>query len=279
MNILFPTDYSDNACNAFQYACYLAEKMKATLTLVHVYQIPILNNNLPANSLTHQREEIRIKQLNKLQDFIKDFEVHATALPLDTVTFTYKVATGNAVEGIKTVCKEANFDLIIMGTKGATNSTKESFGSNTSQLIEEVNIPVLAIPNKATYQKLENIAFAEDFEEQDKRPLHFIKKIKSLFGAHLSIMHISEVEDNANSTRKQNYNHIKHQSIRGLPDSDIVIVHGFDKVLALEEFVQEKEIDLLGMVSRNSEAKASQNSLVKKVVLRIQVPLIVFPNK
>lgn len=281
MNILFPTDYSENACNAFQYACYLAEKMNATLTLFHVYQLPVLDSNLPMTTSTHRLEEVRVAQLNKLRDFVNNFKTHATVLPLDKIELKYEVNTGDFLRSIVQMKQQNDFSFIVMGTKGATNSTVAEFGSNTTSVIEKSSIPVLAIPSEATYKGFENIALAEDFDNSDKDAISFIKKIKELFGAHLSVLHIAEVEDNANPVRKQNYNEIKYRSIRAVPDSEISIIHGFDKVVALDEFIEENKVNLLAMVVRNQdeeEDRTAKKSLVKEMVLHANVPLIVFPR-
>ena len=44
--ILFPTDFSPTAENAFLYALALAAAMKAHLTLIHVYELPELGRGL-----------------------------------------------------------------------------------------------------------------------------------------------------------------------------------------------------------------------------------------
>ncbi len=280
MKILFPTDYSKNACNAFQFACYLAEKMDASITLLHTYQIPITRTQVPAATMAHSIQELKHTQQKKLKDFVEDFKIHATTLPLDQIAMNYESETGELLEVIKDLAIEEDFDMIIMGTKGATNSKEAQFGSNTSKIIDNVSIPVLAVPAEANYQGFSKVALAEDFDDNDTEPIEFIKNIKKLFGAHLSIVHIAEVEDNSNPTRMRNYNDIKHRSIRTLPDTDIEIIHGFDKVLALDDFMEEQKVDLLAMVGRDrSEEDFPQpKRLINEMVLHTQTPLIVFPK-
>jgi len=280
MKILFPTDYSKNSRNAFRFACYVAEKMKARITLLHTYQIPILKNSVPAAMMAHNIQQQKHVQQKKLKGFVEDFKTHATVLPIDQIELDYLIESGDLQEVIADLSNEQDFDLIIMGTKGATNSEEAKFGSNTSKIIEKVSIPVLAIPSEANYQGFKNVAFTEDFEEKDTEPLNFIKNLKTLFGAHLSIVHIREVEDNSNPTRMQNYNDIKYRSIRTLPDTDIDIIHGLDKVLALDEFMKEQKTDLLAMVGRvqNQENTNKSKRLITEMVLHTQTPLIVFPK-
>jgi nucleotide-binding universal stress UspA family protein len=40
-NIVLATDFSDSSINAYNYARHLAQHFGATLTVVHVYDMPI----------------------------------------------------------------------------------------------------------------------------------------------------------------------------------------------------------------------------------------------
>src|SRR5215211_5268139 len=45
--IVVPTDFSPSADNAMNYAAQLAQIIRASILLVHVYQIPISMNDVP----------------------------------------------------------------------------------------------------------------------------------------------------------------------------------------------------------------------------------------
>ncbi len=277
MKILFPTDFSKNACNAFQFACHLAKKFKAEICVFHSYQAPIMETNITMDQLTHSLKQVEVAQLNKTKEFVNDFNVRATALPLDQIKFDFQVMNGDVVENIVQISNNQNFDLIIMGTQGEGNSETKKMGSITSYIIETNTIPVLAVPENANYQKLEKIAFTEDFDSDDNTALKMVKDISKLFNSHLAIVHIAETKDNFNHLRSKNHYNIKYQEMRELKEqASIEILHGHDKVNTLDEFIEEEKIDLLAMVRRNS--LANSNGLIHKMLMHTDTPLLVFPK-
>ena len=273
MKILFPTDYSPNACNAFEFACYLAEKMNAELTLLHVYPLPLIGGQVNFNPA--QAEESNVK---RLEQFVEDYKIHATVLPIDKVSMNYKAIDGDTVETIYNRALDGNYDLVIMGTKGATSSADVNLGSVTSNVIKNIKTPVLAIPATAKYHEIEKIAMAEDFDSADREPIKMVKDIVNLFDASLSVLHISEVKDNINNLRTKNYYTIKHQYVRDLNKVDFDVVHGDDKVLALDEFMEQEKVDLLVMVKRNNANETKEKGLINEMALHTAVPLLAFPD-
>ncbi len=278
MNILFPTDYSDNACNAFQFACYLAEKFNANIEILHVYPMLVIDNNLTMNGLSNQLEQLKQSQMERVKKFVEDFKVHASKLPIDKINIRYQVLSGDTVVEICNYSNQNQFDLIVMGTKGATNSEDLKMGTVTSNIIAKSKVPVLAIPAEAVYQDIQKIALAEDFEKADTEPIELIKQIAKLFNAYLSVLHISEVKDNINQVRTQNYYKIKHQNVRDLANVSFDVVNGRDKVLALDQFIEDENVDLLAMVSRNPKT-AQTESLLGQMVLHADIPILAFPNQ
>ena len=47
-NILFPTDFSQNADNALNYAIDIAIRTKGVLILFHAYSVQLIDPNMPA---------------------------------------------------------------------------------------------------------------------------------------------------------------------------------------------------------------------------------------
>src|SRR5256885_651667 len=65
--ILIPTDYSDTAENALNYAVELAKSSSAKLILMHAYQIPVPTGDVPVMLVSPEELEdanqTRIKKL------------------------------------------------------------------------------------------------------------------------------------------------------------------------------------------------------------------------
>ncbi len=79
------------------------------------------------------------------------------------------VQIGIASDEVKLLAKEKNADIIVMGMKGAGGLDK-IIGSTTTNVIRKVKVPVLVIPEKATYQAIQHITYAYDLNDPSGRP-------------------------------------------------------------------------------------------------------------
>ena len=67
--ILFPTDYSETAKNALQYALNLAKFSHAKIILLHAYQIPVPTGEVPVMMISPKELEKDNIQKNVLKYF------------------------------------------------------------------------------------------------------------------------------------------------------------------------------------------------------------------
>ena len=138
--ILFPTDFSDPAREAQQYAVALADRMGAELHLLHVVvppRIPFPDSStswtMPDTGLKPQIEEAE-RRLSQM--------VGSIAEGLRVVT---KVTTGPAVEEIVNYGTDHEIDLMIVGTHGLTGISHLLIGSVAEKLVRVASCPVLTV--------------------------------------------------------------------------------------------------------------------------------------
>jgi len=277
MRILFPTDYSANAQNAFQYACHLAKVLGASITIFHSYQVPVLSTDSDTDTLMEKSDKIYQTQLTRLKSFIKDFVTHDTALPIEEITIDYKVQEEQVVDAIVQLAPAYNY--IIMGTQGDSNRLEKTWGSTTSQVIEKVKIPVLAIPENAKYHPIKKIMLAEDFENDDQVPIETLNAISQLVNAHVYILHVSETRDFYSSNRKKNYQKIKYEHILKLHNFSFEFYNdGYNKKESIESVIKGKNIDMLAMMVRDVDKVGHlyKDSMTRSIVLDSKIPIFVF---
>lgn len=155
-NILVPVDFSPVSRNAAIYAAELAKKFNAKLYLFHAYMLPTPVSEVPyvmvtADEMQQENEEFLKKEADQL---------HATY----KVEVEWQVRIGIASDEIRVLAAEKNADLIVMGMKGAGGLDK-IIGSTTTNVIRKVKVPVLVIPEKATYQAIQHITYAYDLND------------------------------------------------------------------------------------------------------------------
>ena len=153
-NILLPTDFSPNARNAAAYALQFFRETPCTFHLLHV--IPVPTSRLSTTYLTTSPNVQ--EKFNELLDWLNSIKTN----PNHKFSITFKA--NFLIEAVRSQVLEKNIDLILMGTKGATNKEGSVIGRNTSDVMMKVKCPILAISEKAVYKSPEEILFPTDYK-------------------------------------------------------------------------------------------------------------------
>lgn len=141
--ILVPTDFSDNATLAVQYAVDLAGRYRSHLHLLHVIPDAAtviglyerIGKAVPADwhETMQQHSDERLKKL-----------MHAECGPGDNTVTTTK--QGDVFEEITRYAKENKIDLIVIGIQGRTQSMENVIGSLANRVLRKSPCPVLTVP-------------------------------------------------------------------------------------------------------------------------------------
>ena len=185
--ILVPVDFSETSDNALLYAVNLANYLSANLVLFHVNVIPIYNNEY--GTVTYSENESVENTLNLLRQ-------KAALLKKDNVLIgnvDCHVEVGDFKSQMIDYVDNNNIDMVVMGITGhSTKIGQVLFGSNAISISRESNIPVFIIPQNCSFKKINNIAYASEYDVHitEQTGLIQIKYIASIFGAHLSVLHV-----------------------------------------------------------------------------------------
>lgn len=189
--IFVPSDFSKNATTALLYAIHLSNLMQARLVVFHCYQVSF---NIIRDAKSEEQMDLLIKKdiethVQKLQTDITNAykELGINTVPLTTTTVVE--LNPLVVEKTIAVAREHDADVIVMGTHGASGLNKVFFGSNTSAMISKSEIPVLAIPENCSLQKIETIVLASDLEDPEDE-LNRVLPFVSAIDARLDIVHL-----------------------------------------------------------------------------------------
>jgi universal stress protein A len=138
-HLLVPTDFSEGAEEALNYACELARTFGATVHLMHVIGIPALGvpelgvavTSTMIDSLTRENEIA----LEELADRKRNLAPFGQVL----------LRTGDARDMINQTAKEVGADLIVMGTHGRRGISRALLGSITETVVRTAPCPVLTV--------------------------------------------------------------------------------------------------------------------------------------
>ena len=138
-NILVPTDLSEHAEEALDYACELAVKLDATVHLVNVIGIPSLGVPELGIAVTSTMIDSMISENQQALDAL------ASRRRSDARIGQILLKTGDARDQIDEAAKEVGADLIVMGTHGRRGVSRALLGSVAEMIVRTAPCPVLTI--------------------------------------------------------------------------------------------------------------------------------------
>lgn len=143
--ILVPTDFSDAADHAVDYAVSLAEELDAEIVLLHTVEIPVYAYPgapyIPVLDITADLETAAVAGLE------------ATRAHLATkVHVRIAVRRGSPWREILDAAKEERADLVVMGTHGRRGVARALLGSVAEKVVRAAEVPVLTVRRSFTEQ-------------------------------------------------------------------------------------------------------------------------------
>ncbi|HET7499629.1 MAG TPA: universal stress protein [Kofleriaceae bacterium] len=137
-HILVPTDLSEGAGQALDYACELARTLGARIHLLNVITVPALG--VPELGLALTSTMIDQMVVDSQQAIDRLARTRCTA-ELGQVM----VRTGDARDVINQTAKELGVDLIVMGTHGRRGITRALLGSVAETVVRSAPCAVLTV--------------------------------------------------------------------------------------------------------------------------------------
>lgn len=273
--ILFPTDFSETANNAFLYAINLAKSIGAEVYVLHVYELPMITGSLSAGLIQNVYETVELGSFENFKDNIPQLRQIAKDNNLSDITIKFILEEGNFLYILRETITEENIDYVVMGTDGNSGMQKMLFGSNTINVITSMKIPVLSVPRGMKFDAYKNIGFTTVFEQKDKEALKYLIEIANRHKATIHCMHVS---------KDGKYNEVALALWEKEFENDPIVFEIFydsDPVNAVLDFIKEKQIDLLSVVSRNKGFldKIFSPGFTKKIANKNLTPLFVFHEK
>ena len=262
--ILFPTDFSKNADHALAYCIQLAQKLEATIDLMHVFH---LSMNEAASLSPHLVNESIKMERNGLIEQLKQLRQNAPKGIIKNVRVDYGVFVH---QELIDAARSDSYDLICMGTKGKHNFVEKVLGSVTSNTMMNVSCPVLAIPESASFQKIQRIAYANDFHPNHQEAVAQLSKFAENLSASLHFVHVRLDDD---SKEIESFN-IK----AGKPYQDFSLIDDVNIMDGLQRFVEEKNIDVLSLFipKRRLWERLFHFSVSKNLSFQTNIPLLSF---
>jgi nucleotide-binding universal stress UspA family protein len=190
--ILVPTDFSENANNAFFYALAFASEIEASILLLHVVEMEmeVLDMPLPSGSAYQAKKDAAELAIQAQVEIAEDLNTDWAETMTRTKT---RVAVGNPVSNIKSLAEKENTDLIIMGARGKHKSTiAKMLGTRSSAIAQQSSCPVLIIPEGALFRPIVQLAYASELSVADPYELWRALDLIKPFSPVVRYLHVSQ---------------------------------------------------------------------------------------
>lgn len=254
--ILFPTDYSDNANKALQYAINIANFFDAELHILHV--------------------DDKILRTDSEKDMEKIIQVAKESIVGKTV-LKPRIIYGGAIDIISSLAEQEQMDLIIMGTQGASRLKEFFIGSNTSGVMTSTKVPILVIPKGAIYHPIKQVIFpVDEYNISDYDLLKPLLKITEKYHAQINILHMAS-EKMVKNLDRENIEFF----FKDIPHSYFTKATTDDYNKIINEFTYNQKGDLLCMIRRKHGFWKSifHKSMTSKSIFNSPAPLLILHER
>ena len=229
-NILIPTDLTNCTKNTINYAISLGAKFNTKLFFYHTSEKQRIDN----------REYI----IGFIKKSFSDLKINFNDFQIEFITETGDFSNQKLIK----LSEKYVIDLIIMGASNEGIKTT-FFGSHVSDLINDLNCPVLSIPHEYSNVNINSIGFASELFDLRLKIKEIIPFAK-LLNATIEIFHVYPVfpqyvdiktfdieKELARTIIQNNYNKINLHLIKTSFDNETVT--------GIMEFVKSYKPDML----------------------------------
>jgi nucleotide-binding universal stress UspA family protein len=280
IQILVPTDFSNLANNAVNFAVQSAKLLPAEITIIHAFEM---------------KGNIYIDHMGFTQEFTESV-LHDVQNKLDQLQQSIEETEGVAVstrivrtaldEAILETTAERNIDLIVMGTLGASGIKEKLWGTRTADIIGKSKVPIMVIPYDYEWTKPEIFLMATNHFEEEPAVLNSLFELADLYMAQVQVaVFTDEDEDIAVTFPDQTHTIPEYEKMlkEQYKEDTLTTAHlygtAFDETL--QRHIEENDIDILTMVihQRSFWDRIFHPSLTKRMSYHTTIPLLAIPAK
>lgn len=264
MTILVPTDFSENANQAIEYAVEICRMTGSQLVLLHVGH---------ENESAVGERLMAIERLSVLSKAITD--------ECPGLASSVEVAAGEVVSEIVLHAEKIGADLIVMGTQGASNLGKLLFGSNTASVIERATCAVLSVPANSPFKRPAKMLFSTNFTREELKVAADFVNLAKAFEASVIIARVS-VEPHREESETSMVETFANEVIKLTEYKQVTwkIISENTIGMGLDSLIAETGADMIALSTRRRGLleKLYNPSLTKKLSLQANIPLFAFPS-
>jgi len=269
LKVLIPTDFSIQAEFAFLLGQNLGRSIPFSIHFLHVLEVPD-TVTLAADGTITTCGEIDVSYV-KTQKEMAERKLGQLKTQYGGGIETH-LAFGKLTDTVVSFATDNNYDLIMMGTKGATGLKEKLAGSETQMIARKSPVPLLSLMCDRNDLEIRDILITHDFSGRESINLPLLKLFIEAFQPKFHLLQIVNAKTNKTETQENMRQFAEQQGLLNfelylLPDTDVE--HG------VTHFTQMHNIDLV-CIGTHGSAGFWRNSATEKLINHLFKPMISF---
>jgi len=189
-NILFPTDFTPRAEDAFSHAAHLASQHNAR---IHVFNVVTPEEADQANPMDYLPLE---QSEGELVLAAEDVDLPGPPQPATNVEIVYRKMEGvSPAKEIVEYVVTYDIDLVVMGTHGRQGLERLLSGSVSEEVVRQSTCPVFTVLGRDEPQpgpEIRSVLAPVDFSGNARLGLAHAREFARVYGASLDVLHVVE---------------------------------------------------------------------------------------
>lgn len=272
-NLVLLTDFSPLSKVAMQYAIKMAAPLHAHFTVLNIVRI----DGVPKANLKSRQIEKSISQISQEEGNKLVQELRNQIKGEYTIEFK-PVRARTVAEMVRKYVAKHPTNMVVMGLQGASALKKARLGGTTVSVIDECTVPVLAIPEFASYRNLQHIVYASDLKNIQKE-LEVIVEFAKIYGSNVHMIHVAPVMDKKVEASvnlvNETINKIQYDKL------DFKLILEEDITQAIDQYIKKTKADLLTTFTHklSLEEKIFGKSVTRRLAYQGTIPLLAVKRK
>lgn len=285
--VLVPIDFSSYSLKAAIVGFDIAERLDSKMVLYHstpqpeFLTIPYSDVIVYDSALFLNYEVTEKATTKKFETFLTELTAKIDYSRWKKAKPEYIVKVGEPDDDILSYIQLHPPQMVVMGIRGGDAHSGDLIGSTTAGVIFNTKVPVLAVPEIARDNWLENfktVVYATNFEAHDFIAMDKLLRLVKPFNCKVICLHINQ--GNEYELDEAMLEGMREALCEKYPDAvfDCRLVHDKDLPGAIDRFIQENKIDVLALTThrRNLLTRFFNPSVARKMVLHSKTPILVF---
>lgn len=278
--IVIPVDFSADSKNTVRYGIMLADHLDKDILLLHSIHIDFPSYGQMGNvGVQYQPQDIEVRKENAEREFDRlldeVYQMNKANVNIEKIT-----KTGFFADTVITLSSRKDTYMILLTGRSRDRSESGFVTDSNSVIIEGAECPVIVVPPTASFEKINRILYATDFQKEDVDSLKKLSEFAGVFDAQIIALHISDNPDFSNRIQEEGFNKMIAEKV-GYPLITVTTMPADKIATGVENYAHNLDVNLIAILKENDNfwKRLFGKSHTKKLILKTDKPVIVFHQK